>query len=96
MVLRGATVMPAAPHHTRVLPMQNNDAMFGKFKSLHEGDKFVDPKKRELQAGLESKKHNAADVPFKPPATTKKSSGLGDYFGTLEGKVAYYAVSGEG
>lgn len=73
---------------------QGNDAMFGKFISLHQGDKFVDPKRAELLAKAESKKKNVSEAPFRAASPMKRSAAPGDYFGTISGKVLHEPVSG--
>lgn len=76
--------------------LQNNDATFDKFMALSEGDKFVDPAKRALMDQKAKKAGNTVDAPFKTISPMKKSSGLGGFYGTLEGKVAYVPVRGLG
>ena len=79
------------PHVLAVRGTQLNDATFDKFKSLHHGDKFIDPMTRTLQAKNESRKQNVG-APFKAASPMKKSTGLGDYYGTLAGKTQYIPV----
>lgn len=64
--------------------------------ALSEGDKFVDPAKRALMDLKAKKAGNTVDAPFRTISPMKKSSGLGGFYGTLEGKVAYVPVRGLG
>mmetsp|Transcript_24220 Transcript_24220/g.52925 ORF Transcript_24220/g.52925 Transcript_24220/m.52925 type:complete len:340 (+) Transcript_24220:316-1335(+) len=68
---------------------KNNDATFDKFTSLHEGDKFIDPKRRALLQDQEGRKKNVTDLPFRAASPMKKSACVGDYYGTIEGKVTH-------
>jgi hypothetical protein len=72
-----------------MLPAQGNDATFSKFQSLHAGDAFVDPSRRRLQDAAASRAQNVAPAPFKPISPMKRSTGPGDFQGTLAGKQAY-------
>ena len=74
---------------------KNNDATFGKFASLHEGDKYVTPKAAQLQAEAENRKLNINDKPFKQTSPMKKSTTPGDWYGTISGKIPYEATSAE-
>lgn len=65
-----------------------NDATFGKFISLYEGDKYVDPLKARLQSEAEKRKRNVTDKPFKAAHTLPKNATPGDYYGT-SGKIPY-------
>lgn len=85
-----ATPPPALPPAFPAL--QNNDATFDKFQSLHTGDKYVDALSRTLQAKNEAKKKQVAVAPFKAASPMKKSAGLGDYYGTISGKTEYVPV----
>jgi hypothetical protein len=73
--------------------LQNNDAVFSKFMSLHEGDKYVEEGRRALQARAEKTKENIVDKPFKMSSPMKSSACPGDYIGTLGGKIAHQPVS---
>lgn len=68
---------------------KGNDATFNKFISLHEGDKFIDPKRIELMANVEKRKHNVSETPFKASSPMKKSVAAGDYYGTIGGRVSH-------
>jgi hypothetical protein len=68
---------------------KNNDAVFSKFMSLHEGDKYVEEGRRALQARAEKTKENIVDKPFKMSSPMKSSACPGDYIGTLGGKIAH-------
>lgn len=72
-----------------------NDATFGKFASLYEGDKYVTPKAAQLQAEAESRKLNINDKPFKQVSPMKKSTTPGDWYGTISGKIPYEATNAE-
>jgi hypothetical protein len=48
--------------------------------------------RRKLLANAEKKKGMISDTPFKMSSPMKKSTGLGDFNGTLQGKVEYIAV----
>ena len=48
--------------------------------------------RRKLLASLEKKQGMASDKPFKMSSPMKHSSGLGDMYGTLQGKLEYIAV----
>lgn len=74
---------------------RNNDATFGKFASLYEGDKYVTPKAAQLQAEAESRKLNINDKPFKQSSPMKKSTTPGDWHGTISGKIPYEPTSAE-
>lgn len=62
--------------------------------ALSEGEKFVDPARRVLLELKAKKAGNSSDNPFRTISPMKKSSGLGGFYGTLEGKVAYVPVRG--
>ena len=74
---------------------RNNDATFGKFASLYEGDKYVTPKAAQLQAEAESRKLNINDKPFRQVSPMKKSTTPGDWHGTISGKIPYEPTSAE-
>jgi len=74
---------------------KNNDATFGKFASLYEGDKYITPKAAQLQAEAESRKLNVIDKPFRIVSPMKKSTTPGDYYGTISGKTPYVATAAE-
>lgn len=64
-------------------------ATFTKFEYMT--TPYVDPLKARLQAEQEKRKHNVAELPFKPGAPMKKSTTPGDYYGT-SGKIPYMPV----
>eukprot|EP00201_Polytomella_parva_P009105 CAMPEP_0175063090 /NCGR_PEP_ID=MMETSP0052_2-20121109/14546_1 /TAXON_ID=51329 ORGANISM="Polytomella parva, Strain SAG 63-3" /NCGR_SAMPLE_ID=MMETSP0052_2 /ASSEMBLY_ACC=CAM_ASM_000194 /LENGTH=319 /DNA_ID=CAMNT_0016329215 /DNA_START=140 /DNA_END=1096 /DNA_ORIENTATION=+ len=66
-----------------------NDGTFDKFKALYEGDRYIDPSKRDRIAQNETKKNNVTETPFKAVSPMKLSSGTGDFYGTLSGKIPY-------
>ncbi|KAG2495287.1 hypothetical protein HYH03_006560 [Edaphochlamys debaryana] len=68
---------------------KNNDATFEPFKSLHQGDRFVDPSRRRLQQQNEARAKQVAPAPFKAASPMKHSTTPGDFVGTLQGKVQY-------
>ncbi|PNH11892.1 hypothetical protein TSOC_001211 [Tetrabaena socialis] len=68
---------------------KGNDASFGAFKSLYQGDKYVDPSRRALQAQNELRKKQVGPAPFKAASPMKHSTTPGDFVGTIEGKVEY-------
>ena len=45
-----------------------------------------------MQAAAESRKKNVAERPFRCINPMKHSSGRGDFYGTLGGKVEYHTV----
>ncbi|GMH41924.1 hypothetical protein BSKO_09843 [Bryopsis sp. KO-2023] len=71
---------------------KGNDATFDKFKALHEGEKFVDPHRLKLMESAEKRKKNISDHSWKMTSPMKRSTGLGDFYGTLQGKVSYVSV----
>eukprot|EP01062_Namystynia_karyoxenos_P024595 TRINITY_DN195_c0_g1_i2.p2 TRINITY_DN195_c0_g1~~TRINITY_DN195_c0_g1_i2.p2 ORF type:complete len:339 (+),score=129.24 TRINITY_DN195_c0_g1_i2:96-1019(+) len=61
---------------------QGPDICFSKdFKSLHEGDKFVDPGTHEKKYRLEQAKKKLTPEGFRYTSPSKKASGSGGYFG---------------
>ncbi len=97
-LLRGtsATARPGGcwrpPLATPAHCAQGNDATFGKFISLYEGDKYVDPLKTRLQSEQQSRSKNVVDRPFKTAGHLPKHATPGDFYGT-SGKVPYMPVS---
>ncbi len=75
------------------LTMQGNDATFEPFKSLHHGDKYIDPSRRTLLEKNAAKDKQVTPAPFKAASPMKKSTTPGDFVGTIAGKVAYVPVS---
>ncbi len=47
----------------------------------------------KLQQSNASRKQNVTDKPFKMASPMKASVGVGDYYGTIGGKIPYVAVS---
>ncbi|GFR42114.1 hypothetical protein Agub_g2957 [Astrephomene gubernaculifera] len=68
---------------------KNNDATFETFKSLHIGDKYLDPSRRHLQEQNLQRKQQVVPAPFKAASPMKVSTTPGDFIGTLQGKVEY-------
>lgn len=63
------------------------DALLEKeFKSIHEGDKYIDPGTADRRYRLEKKKKNIVEAPFKYANFPQKAAGSGSYYGTLDGK----------
>ncbi|EFC44133.1 hypothetical protein NAEGRDRAFT_58174 [Naegleria gruberi] len=58
---------------------------FGDFKSLYEGDPYMDPgtNERKYRKENEVKVQQTHKTPFKPSSPPKKSVGLGTYYGTI-------------
>mmetsp|Transcript_23145 Transcript_23145/g.68800 ORF Transcript_23145/g.68800 Transcript_23145/m.68800 type:complete len:320 (-) Transcript_23145:680-1639(-) len=73
---------------------KTNDATFDKFKSLSQGDKYIDPIKRDLAQKAASKAGNVTDLPFRVPSAIKRSACPGDYHGTCTGKATPYMPRG--
>jgi len=66
------------------------DATIGKqFKSLSEGDKFVDPGTYEKKVRLEEGKKKLTQKGFVYTNPSKKSCGLGNYYGTFSEKSKF-------
>ena len=66
---------------------QGNDALFGKFSALYDGEKYSKDYKQVREERLQSQKGYIQTVPFKPSNPMKESSGLGGNYGTLS-KIA--------
>jgi len=63
------------------------DALLDKnFKSIHEGDPYVDTDKAERRAKMESVKKRVNPQGFRLASPPKKGCGLGSYFGTFQDK----------
>lgn len=61
------------------------DALFDKqFKSIHEGDKYVETIKAERRYQNEKLKKNLTTNSFKFASPPQKAVGLGSYFGTIQ------------
>lgn len=61
------------------------DVTFEKaYKSIHEGDPYIDPGTAERRAKLESSKKRVVPEGFKLSSPPQKASGLGGYFGTFQ------------
>jgi hypothetical protein len=56
------------------------------FKSVHEGDPYVDPGTAERRAKLEAGKKRINPTGFRLASPPKKGAGLGSYFGTFQDK----------
>lgn len=75
----GRTFLTPAPK-TGTLP----DACFDKeFKSIHEGDPYVEPAVAERKARVESEKKKLSTNIFRLASPPKKGCGLGSYYGTF-------------
>lgn len=60
------------------------DACFDKeFKSIHEGDPYVEPGVAERRARIESEKKKVNAAGFRLASPPKKACGLGSYYGTF-------------
>ncbi|KAG2454791.1 hypothetical protein HYH02_000626 [Chlamydomonas schloesseri] len=68
---------------------KGNDATFEPFKSLHHGDKYIDPSRRTLLEKNAAKGKQVTPAPFKAASPMKKSTTPGDFVGTIAGKVPY-------
>lgn len=81
------TILSAYPYP------QGNDATFEPFKSLHHGDKYIDPSRRALLDQNAAKGKQVVPAAFKAASPMKKSTTPGDFVGTIAGKVPYVPVS---
>ncbi|GMH42572.1 hypothetical protein BSKO_10491 [Bryopsis sp. KO-2023] len=66
---------------------KGNDALFGRFQPLYEGEKFVDTHKLKMTQLAEKRKGGASESQWKAASPMKKSTGAGDFYGTLGGKI---------
>ena len=62
---------------------KNNDALFGRFTPLYQGEQYSKDYKEKQQERLESQKDYIQTAPFRPSNPQKASSGLGGYYGCL-------------
>ena len=61
------------------------DALFTKeYRSIHEGDPFVDTKKQEQRARMEREKKKICDKVWRPANPPKRPTGLGTYYGCCD------------
>lgn len=65
----------------------NNDALFTKFEPLYVGEKYQQSYEEKRAARQDAAKQRASEAPFKPSNPQKKSSGVGNYYGCIGGKV---------
>eukprot|EP01063_Lacrimia_lanifica_P032788 TRINITY_DN5663_c0_g3_i1.p2 TRINITY_DN5663_c0_g3~~TRINITY_DN5663_c0_g3_i1.p2 ORF type:complete len:301 (+),score=148.40 TRINITY_DN5663_c0_g3_i1:64-966(+) len=64
---------------------QGPDVTFSKFRSINEGDKYVDPGTHEKKYRMEQEKKKITPNGFKYTSPGKKSCGSGNYYGTFTG-----------
>lgn len=62
---------------------------FEEFRPLYQNEKFVDPGTAEKEYAKELKKKNVVPKPFVPSSPTKRSPGLGTYYGTIGAKFEH-------
>lgn len=74
----------------------NNDALLGRFKSLYVGEKYEPSFEEKAASRATSKGQAVTETPFKPSNPQKKSSGLGNYYGCIGGKVTNMKAYDEG
>lgn len=67
-------------------PKSGQDATFDGFKSIHQGDPFIDPGTAERRAKMEAAKKKVTSTGFRLSSPPKKGCGLGSYFGTFQDK----------
>lgn len=67
-------------------PKSGHDATFDTYKSIHEGDPYVDPGVAERRAKLESAKKRIVPTGFRLASPPKKATGLGTHVGTFDEK----------
>mmetsp|Transcript_23630 Transcript_23630/g.73203 ORF Transcript_23630/g.73203 Transcript_23630/m.73203 type:complete len:295 (-) Transcript_23630:540-1424(-) len=67
-------------------PKSGNDATFDRFKSIHEGDPYVEPGVAERRARLEAAKKKLTPSGFRLASPPQKAPGLGTHFGTFDAK----------
>lgn len=72
---KGKTLIPGAKKET-----------FDEFKSIHQGDPYVDSGTAERRAKLEASKKRVNGAVFRLASPPKKACGLGSYFGTFQDK----------
>ena len=68
-----------------------------KYMRVMEGEAYTDPIKTKRLANIESTKKNITSKPFMKTNFSKKSSGLGNNYGTFSGKHEHFSpVTREG
>lgn len=67
-------------------PKSGTDATFDRFRSIHEGDPYVDPGVAERRAKLEAAKKKLTPSGFRLASPPQKAPGLGTHFGTFDAK----------